>query len=69
MHLISKVKHSVNILNQIINFKKGESIHTENSYKYTLKGFSKLSKNSGFRISQILKDENNLFSIFVLKVQ
>ena len=69
MHLISKVKHSVNILNQIINFKKGESIHTENSYKYTLEGFSKLSKNSGFRISQILKDENNLFSIFVLKVK
>ena len=69
MHLISKVKHSVNILNQIIKFKKGESIHTENSYKYTLEGFSELSKKSGFQISQVLKDKNNLFSIFVLKVQ
>ena len=46
MHLISKVKHSVNILNQIIKFKKGESIHAENSYKYTLEGFSELSKKS-----------------------
>ncbi len=68
MHLISKVKHSVNILNQIVQFKKGESIHTENSYKYSLDGFSKLSKNSGFQISQILKDKDNLFSVFVLKV-
>ncbi len=69
MHLISKVKHSVNILNKNINFRKGESIHTENSYKYTLEGFSKLSKKSGFKILKILKDQNNFFSMFVLKVR
>ena len=37
MHLISKVDHSVKIFDEKINFISGESIHTENSYKYTYK--------------------------------
>ncbi len=69
MHLICKVRHSVSMLNQIINFKEGESIHTENSYKYTTEGFSKILKNSGFKILKILKDQNNFFSMFILKVK
>ena len=39
MHLVSKVEQSVDIFNEKIFFKKGESIHTENSYKYSTNKF------------------------------
>ncbi len=68
MHLVSKIKQSVKILNNKINFEKGESIHTENSYKYSKKEFSILSSSSGFEIKKILTDDENFFGIFFLKV-
>jgi len=42
MHLISEKKHEVSVAGQTFFFEKGESIHTENSYKYTLDEFEKL---------------------------
>lgn len=39
MHLISRSKQVVNIGSDTISFEKGETIHTENSHKYTLSSF------------------------------
>ena len=69
MHLVSKINQSVDINNAKINFQKGESIHTENSYKYSKDEFSFLSEEAGFRVTKVLTDEKNFFGIFFLKVR
>ena len=68
MHLISKINQEVNILNEKIYFRKGESIHTENSYKYTLKNFEKLFSKSGYIKEGIFTDERDFFAVYLLKV-
>jgi dimethylhistidine N-methyltransferase len=67
MHLVSKVPHSIKIDGQTFNFKKGESIHTENSYKYSKVEFGNLARKAGFDIVESWCDENDLFSIHYMK--
>ena len=69
MHLISKVDHSVKIFDEKINFIMGESIHTENSYKYTYKSFRTLVESAGYKIQNFYSDEKYFFGIFILKVK
>ena len=51
------------------DFVKGETIHTENSYKYSVDEFVSLAEKAGFESRRVWTDENNLFSVhyFVLK--
>ena len=56
MHLVSKKKQIVKILNTEIYFREGETIHTENSYKYTISSFKNLVALSNFEIVDVLKD-------------
>lgn len=69
MHLISKVNHSVKIFDEKINFIMGESIHTENSYKYTYQSFQVLVESAGYKIQNFYSDEKSYFGIFILKVK
>jgi uncharacterized SAM-dependent methyltransferase len=69
MHLVSLKEHSVMINNQDIFFSKGESIHTENSYKYTIEEFHALGKLTGFKPIKAWVDEKKLFSIHYLSVE
>ena len=69
MHLVSNIDHSVELLGHNIKFLKGESIHTENSYKYSLEEFELLANESGFSSYKVMKDDKDLFSIFILKVK
>ena len=50
MHLNVTVDHSVRVFDEEINFKIGETIHTENSYKYTYKTFEDLVESAGYEI-------------------
>ncbi len=63
MHLISKIEQNVKVKDYTFNFKKNESIHTENSYKYKEKVLTKLFSDYGFTEGKAWKDENNLFAI------
>ena len=69
MHLISNEKQKVRIFGEIISFKKGETIHTENSYKYSLQDFQKVLNQSGFKQGKILTDRKKYFAIFLLQVK
>ena len=69
MHLVNRVKHSVRIFDKKIDFKVGETIHTENSYKYTYKSFERLSESAGYKIQSFFSDEKSFFGIFILKVK
>ena len=66
MHLVSKTDHIVRLENTALAFSKGETIHTENSYKYTLDGFEELVNQAGFEITSSWLDDECLFSVHYL---
>src|SRR5205814_6118440 len=51
MHLISRKAQSVRVLGHNFSFRPGESIHTENSYKYSLDCFTSLARGSGWKVT------------------
>ncbi len=68
MHLVSRRAQSLRIgppaANQArYDFAAGESIHTENSYKYTLAGFRQLAEQAGFHAKAVWRDPDRLFSL------
>lgn len=68
MHILSKVKQKVKVnkLNQLFDFEKGETILTENSYKYTLKSIERLANNSNLRVERNFLDKNEWFNLALL---
>ncbi len=69
MHLVSKRKQVIKILGSEISFYKGESIHTENSYKYSVNSFKDLLESQKFEVIKVLTDKKSFFGIFFLKVK
>ena len=69
MHLISKLDQEVRIgsIGKTFYFKKGETIHTENSYKYSLDRLNNLVGNSGLQIVRNFVDPNKQYSLVLLK--
>lgn len=66
MHLISEKEHCVEFEGEKIQFGEGESIHTENSYKYTIKQLKSLASDAGLTLKETWLDDNNLFSVNLL---
>ncbi len=66
MHIRSLQVQSVQVLNQRFDFAEGETIHTENSYKYSLEEFQALSRAAGWEPLRSWTDENGLFSLHYL---
>ena len=48
MHLASNKRQKVKVAGRLVEFRLGETIHTENSYKYTLDSFCALARGSGW---------------------
>lgn len=63
MHLVSLVPQTVNVGNHRFAFEAGESIHTENSYKYSIDGFRALARGAGFRGEKVWLDRRGLFCL------
>ena len=68
MHLESLADQSVKLDGAEISFNKGETIHTENSYKYSVEEVRALAARAGFHTAQIWTDSNDLFGVFYLTV-
>ncbi|MBX2821353.1 MAG: L-histidine N(alpha)-methyltransferase [Rhodothermaceae bacterium] len=68
MHLISQHEQNVHIGEHSFTFRHGETIHTENSHKYTLPQFAALAKRADFKVSRLWTDNRCLFSIHYLTV-
>lgn len=64
MHLASLCDQRVNILDDEIRFRDGESILTEHSYKYTPEEFSEMLCSAGYDPREIWFDELGLFSVY-----
>ena len=63
MHLESLVDQTVRIGEDLVHFAAGETIHTENSYKFTRGGLSELLQKSGFGIAQTMRDADERFAV------
>lgn len=67
MHLVSNCTQSVIINDQQIDFIEGESIHTENSHKYTLESFKQLAAQANLKLEQTWQDDSNYFALCLLR--
>ena len=63
MHLVSKRAQAVQLGNERIAFNEGETIHTENSHKFTVDGLRTLAVRAGFGIGPVWTDPERLFSV------
>jgi L-histidine Nalpha-methyltransferase len=66
MHLASTKRQTVRINGAAIDFRTGETIHTENSYKYTVKSFRVLARKNGWSPVKVFTD--GFFSVHVLRM-
>ena len=67
MHLVSRKDQTVRIGGDSFAFRQGETIHTENSYKYTLDTFRALAARAGWQTVTAWTDADALFSVHVLR--
>lgn len=68
MHLVSLKDQTIMIHGRPFDFRKDESIHTENSHKYDIDEFHEMGRQAGFAPDKTWTDTNNLFSVHYLKV-
>lgn len=68
MHLVSRIDQTVKVAGEVFAFRTGETIHTENSYKYGIDPFHRLAADAGFVAEQVWTDAAGLFSVHCLKV-
>ncbi len=67
MHLISLKNQKVSVGAHRFTFERGESIHTENSYKYSLDGFRALAARAGYAGRKVWMDRGELFALHGLE--
>jgi dimethylhistidine N-methyltransferase len=63
MHLISMKDQHVKLGEHRWHFAAGETIHTENSYKYSLDDFRNLAAKAGFGSARVWTDRRGLFAL------
>ncbi len=69
MHLQSSIDQLVRIGGQTVHFAPGETIHTENSYKYTPDEFADLADRAGFTAENVWTDADTLFAVILLRAR
>lgn len=69
MHLVSTCKQQIYIreIGKTFDFEEGESIHTENSYKYTLNQIDALAKRCNLKVKKHFLDRNRWFDLAMFK--
>ena len=66
MHLVSQQAQIVSLLGKSFAFRPGETIHTENSHKYTIEAFRTLARAAHWSAHRVWTDANRLFSVHEL---
>ena len=68
MHLVSRKKQCINLEDEVFHFDEGETIHTENSYKYTAHEFQLLAREAGWHPKMLWSDRDGLFNVHYLSL-
>jgi dimethylhistidine N-methyltransferase len=69
MHLMSRTNQivTIKVLDFSVSFAAGETIHTENSYKFTPSMIDSMAANGGFHIERSWSDERDWFTVTLLR--
>lgn len=68
IYLISEADQTVRICDESFEFRAGEKILTEYSYKHTIGGFTMLARQAGFEFQQVWTDDQRWFGVFYFTV-
>ena len=68
IYLISETDQTVRIGDQSFEFRSGDKILTEYSYKHTIGGFTMLARQAGFEFQQVWTDDQRWFGVFYFTV-
>jgi L-histidine Nalpha-methyltransferase len=63
MHLASLRRQKVKVAGETVEFRAGETIHTENSYKYSIESLGALARGAGWVPARAWTDERKYFSM------
>lgn len=66
MHLVSRTEQSIELLGRTFHLRQGETIHTENSHKYTEGSFARLAAAAGWQSARTWSDPEQTFGVFEL---
>ena len=66
MHLVSLKDQTARAAGRSFQFAEGETIHTENSHKFTPDGFSRLAEEAGWRTLKLWTSPEPAFAVFML---
>lgn len=66
MHLVSVTEQRVRLCDRQFAFQAGESIHTENSYKYNLAKLAVRAAECGFQVDETWTDADRYFAVLYL---
>ncbi len=68
MHLASLKRQKVKVMGETFDFRAGETIHTENSYKYSVESLRALARGVGWLPDGVWTDAAGYFSIQAFKL-
>src|SRR4051794_13365598 len=68
MHLVSRKAQSARVAGTTVTFAEGETIHTENSYKYTPDHFPALAREAGWTSARLWSDPRLWFGVWGLRL-
>jgi dimethylhistidine N-methyltransferase len=67
MELVALEPQTVSVAGRTFTFEEGETLHTEQSRKYTLDGFAAVARRAGLREVTTWTDEREYFAIMLLE--
>jgi dimethylhistidine N-methyltransferase len=67
MHLESLCDQEVAVAGRRFRFAAGETLHTENSYKFTVQGFAALAARAGWRLERSWVNADPAFAVVLLR--
>ncbi len=68
MHLVSRRRQRVRVAGTAVDFAPGETIHTENSYKFAPAAFASLARQAGWETIRVWTDADGLFALHALQL-
>jgi len=63
MHLVSLIKQEIKLADQVFTIEEGETLHTENSYKFSVDSIQKLALSQGLEAGPVWTDPQRWFGL------
>ena len=68
MHLVSLKKQEVQVADQVFVLEEGETLHTENSYKFSIDRIQQLALSQGLTAGPVWTDAQRWFGLLWLNI-